>query len=383
MRLWRSGRQLYAQTGSASQVALFFGRYTRKKLPLLASHLRTRLNPPPSIERRDDGPHVSIRVSGGIGDYIVMARFLRDFHAAVEGFVFDVYASTPEAAEWAFSTVPGLRACYPDILYDKRLDSYDAGFVLNQSLVVSEGRWGQLRRYQKLLRATARIVKARPSIEVFVERQPFMDNFMARKAVYSGFGRRNWLHHLAGIPYGGDAFPLTTAMSAIDGPYVTVHNGFDPGFVISGKRATKCYPHFDKVVGFLKERLPHLKVVQIGTSTSDPISLVDHNLINKTTLPEVAGIIRSARLHIDNEGGLVHIAACLGVKSCVVFGPTPADYFGYEGNINVSPPTCGGCWWINETWMDRCPRKFETALCMSLQDPRGVADRIVSELEGL
>jgi ADP-heptose:LPS heptosyltransferase len=72
----------------------------------------------------------------------------------------------------------------------------------------------------------------------------------------------------------------------------------------------------------------------------------------------------------------VHLARCYGVTSCVVFGPTPSDYFGYPGNINVDPAFCGGCWWIEETWMDRCPRRFPEARCLTEQDPGTVAARV-------
>jgi ADP-heptose:LPS heptosyltransferase len=120
--------------------------------------------------------------------------------------------------------------------------------------------------------------------------------------------------------------------------------------------------------------------VQLGSSSSIPISGVDINLIDKTTIEEAAGLIKHALLHIDNEGGLVHVARCLGVRSCVVFGPTPAEYFGYPENINFRPLECGGCWWINETWMDQCPRGFDIPKCMESHLPATIASAISSAL---
>jgi hypothetical protein len=72
----------------------------------------------------------------------------------------------------------------------------------------------------------------------------------------------------------------------------------------------------------------------------------------------------------------VHIARTLGVKSCVIFGPTSIDYFAYPDNINIRPTLCGGCWWINSTWMDACPRGFEMAPCMSTQKPEDIVAAI-------
>ena len=108
--------------------------------------------------------------------------------------------------------------------------------------------------------------------------------------------------------------------------------------------------------------------------TSARIDEADLNLIGKTSLPEVAELIRGAVLHIDNEGGLVHLARAMGTVSCVVFGPTSSRYFGYAANINIDPTFCGGCWWINETWMNHCPRGFATARCMTEQPASAVAD---------
>jgi ADP-heptose:LPS heptosyltransferase len=81
-------------------------------------------------------------------------------------------------------------------------------------------------------------------------------------------------------------------------------------------------------------------------------------------------------LHIDNEGGLVHIAACLGTTSVVIFGPTSADYFAYLDNINVRPPVCGDCWWTTKNWMDICPLGHKQPLCMYEQTPLAIMNAI-------
>jgi ADP-heptose:LPS heptosyltransferase len=351
---------------------------------LLLSHLRAAVLPRPPIDRTDESrPQISIRVSGGLGDYIVMARFLRDLHAAVEDFVFDIYASTTDSAKWVFADLPGFRACRPDIFFERTKADYDLSMAIHQSLAIDrdEIRWRELRRFPKLLHTCNQLLKYQKEIAVFVEHQPRMDNFLARKAVFADRTRHNFLHHMAEIAFGGNLLPLPFKHVEIPQPYVTVHNGFDPRFIISGSRATKCYPYFADVVAQIKERHPGVAIVQLGTSTSEAMANVDHNLIDRTSLEEVAGLIRNARLHIDNEGGLVHLASCFGVKSCVVFGPTPVDYFGYDENINVPPPICGGCWWINETWMDRCPRLFASPICMAQQDPSKIASLVIAELD--
>jgi ADP-heptose:LPS heptosyltransferase len=206
-----------------------------------------------------------------------------------------------------------------------------------------------------------------------------LDSFLAQKAIYANRGRRDYLHFMSGLSYSTDAIDIQATEAArlrlgLDKcPYVTVHNGYDPNMVVSHARATKCYPHFGQVIAMLRASHPDVTFVQIGIHTSQPIEEADLNLIGRTSLPEAAGLIRGALFHMDNEGGLVHLAAAMGRPSCVVFGPTSSRYFGYPTNINVDPNFCGGCWWVNATWMNHCPRGFATARCMTEQPATIVA----------
>jgi hypothetical protein len=259
---------------------------------------------------------------------------------------------------------------------------------INQYVVVHRetANWSALKGKWRLMDALSNIIRFRSKIETFIDRHPLMDGFLGQKAVYMNLNRTNFLHGMSKISYGGDDFDVAVDLAAMQKfklmpkTYVTVHNGYDPGFVLTRRQATKCYPHYAEVISLLKQKLPWLTVVQIGTSTSTPIPGVDFNLVEKTNLEEVAEIIRNGQLHIDNEGGLVHLARCLGVKCCVIFGPTSIEYFAYENNINIPPKFCGGCWWINETWMDQCPRGFAQARCMSEQDPQHIANSIMPHL---
>jgi hypothetical protein len=65
----------------------------------------------------------------------------------------------------------------------------------------------------------------------------------------------------------------------------------------------------------------------------------------------------------------------------VVFGPTPSDYFGYPENINIDPVQCGGCWWIDELWMDRCPRGSAQPECMFTQPPEKIVAEALAALQ--
>jgi ADP-heptose:LPS heptosyltransferase len=402
MRLQRNSVAIYRETGSARAACAYAGRMLATKASLLGRHarsLRKTLTPwhaAAEVKRlealRQDGSLVlAIGISGGIGDLIVAARFMRDLAAQTEAFTFDVFAARPSLIDWIFSKVPGFARAYPDSLLPLAGRAYDLAVQIHQGLVIhnTTANWARLRQASQMHTAIAHAQQAliAGQFALYLNNHPRLDNGLARKAVLAGRTRSDFLHSMADINYGGDIINIPADESALarfnlqGKAFITVHNGFDTNFIISGKRATKCYPYFDHVVTAIKAARPDLLIVQIGT-TSEEIPDVDLNLIGQTNLQEVAGLLRATRLHLDNEGGLVHLAACYGRRSLVVFGPTPSDYFGYAGNININPLKCGNCWWLDDLWMDRCPRGLTQPECMFSQPPEHVAALAIEALAG-
>jgi ADP-heptose:LPS heptosyltransferase len=162
--------------------------------------------------------------------------------------------------------------------------------------------------------------------------------------------------------------------------FVTVHNGFDLSTVTETKFATKVYPRFGDVIKEFRKKQPGIVFVQIGASTSVVIEEADINLVGKTNLRQAAALVKAAACHVDNESGLVTIASCYGTPSCVVYGPSSADYFTYDGNATIRPLHCGGCWWVAKDWMSRCPRGMNQPICMYSQPPGNVAEAVVQLL---
>ena len=383
---------VYAETGSARQAGAFAVRFVRAKTPFLLTHVRQSW-PGASAPRRrareaaqtSGQPLVAVKIGGGVGDYIVAARFLRDLLTSVEPCQVFLYANAPDRANWLFGALPGYRAAYADSLFGLDAPAYDLALVVHSLVAVYPTRiTPALRAAPRLLALRARLWDHQRPLTTYLEHHPRLDNGLARYAVVTGHTRRDFLHHCAGIAYGGDLFAIPRTphrVAAVRGrPYITVHNGFDQHFIISGQTATKCYPHFESVVTGIKQAFPHLLVVQIGVHTSERLPSVDVDAVNKTTLHEAVNLIAGAVLHVDNEGGFVHIASALGVQSAVVYGPTPSDYFGYPGNIALDPPVCGDCWWLTSSWMSRCLRGHDRPPCLATQSPEAVVDKILTAL---
>jgi glycosyltransferase involved in cell wall biosynthesis len=380
-------------TGSISASFLHTLHVVAKKLPLLLNQISLIAKSHRSfiaIERGKAGnqPYLAFRIHGGIGDYIVTARFIRDFLDHIGGADFDLYCIHEEHARWIFTNVGGLRRVYSSFAFESRTRKYDAAAEVTH-LVRFYPSWKRSkinRKWQLLADSIAASTKLYALYSEYDKKTPHLDSFIARKIIFSNHNRYTFLQNMVGSAVGALTLDIPVDNPLIDlsnKTYITVHNGFDPGTIVRSESATKCYPHFADVLKSIRKVFPHIAFVQLGTRTSRPIEGVDFDLRMKTSLREAAAIIRGAAFHLDNEGGLVHIASAFGVKSCVVFGPTLSAYYGYKQNINVEPVYCGGCWWITDSWMDSCPRGHKVAKCMHDQPPEIVAKKAVDALAAL
>ncbi len=101
------------------------------------------------------------------------------------------------------------------------------------------------------------------------------------------------------------------------------------------------------------------------------------NLAGKTTLPEVAAIMRGARAGVGPDSGPGHIAAAVGTRYVGIFGPTSPTRTAPRGSelLAVSAPVgCSPC------YRRRCPG-LDT-VCLRLVSPTAVWERLAPLLGG-
>lgn len=373
---------------SGRLTAVYGARYFYKRMIRAIARLKTKLSVarvastfPPSTYSL---PSIAINVVGGLGDYIVVARFVRDLQSHSGPFRFSIFAQNTEAANWTFANLPGYDGAHSEFLFSEEfiLENFALALSIHHTVeIIGAPQPSQM--HGTLTEAITRIQQSSP---VFGESKP-NDHLIARHAVSMEKRRENFLHAMAAISYAGKFLDLPTDETAslragLSGKnYITINNGFDSNLIVSGDRSTKYYPHGDELVREFKRRYPEFLVVQVGARNSLPISCVDVQLIGKTSLQEVAGVLKRSKLHLDSEGGLVHLAQCWNVNCCVLFGPTPADYFAYEDNINIQPTFCGDCWWRTKTWMDICALGLTEPRCLSDISPAQVLERVRERLE--
>lgn len=180
------------------------------------------------------------------------------------------------------------------------------------------------------------------------------------------------------FPQLGDASAVN--LLALKKPYVTVQNGVDTDVMkwsrVTGRRPTKLLPAttWRETVELL--RAEDLTVIQLGTKDDEQIEGADMDLRGRTTLGQAAVILKSAVCHVGIEGGLVHLARALDVKSVVAFGPTSSTFLGYPQNTNLVASDCNSCWWTTEDWHTHCPRGMAGPPCMDAHTAAMIAQAV-------
>lgn len=216
---------------------------------------------------------------------------------------------------------------------------------------------------------------------------PCLDGEAARIAVASGLRRHELPFKMLGLEpsdYRIDRpeVHFLYTRKDLDHQYVTVHDGYDAQ-VGSIARATKTWSL--SAWADLVNRLRNLgvMVVQLGGPTSRRIPGVDLDLVGMTGIEESLGILAGARCHVDGESGLVHAAYRMGVPTVAMFGPTPKEFFGYPENENLSAGDCGGCFWLTDSWLERCAVGNPAPYCMDRIKPLQVLQAIERKIGAL
>ncbi len=180
-----------------------------------------------------------------------------------------------------------------------------------------------------------------------------------------------------------DVGDYLASLSIAEDEYITVQRGATPGSF--QKESTKLWPvrYYEKLIELLKRIFPEKKIVQVGErSNSEPLRGIDIDLLGKTTWRELGLLLKNAWLHIDCECGMVHFRKALTDKpSVVLFGPTPMDFYGYNGNINIrSNVYRKWCARLTNSWSEHCMRGDDEPACMTTIMPGTVMEKIAAWL---
>lgn len=173
---------------------------------------------------------------------------------------------------------------------------------------------------------------------------------------------------------------VVSNLGLVPNDYVTVHDGFDESFgkMMGITRCTKQLPAEKWRTIINGVRAQGLKIVQVGAPNEPLLAGVDLDLRGKTTLSELGFVLKSAAVHVDTEGGIVHFARAVQKRSIVFFGPTSVSFWGHPANLNLCSEEYADHWWIHPDWMARAPIAQRQS-AMEAFDVSGIAELVKKE----
>jgi len=331
----------------------------------------------------------------GLGDTVLSLPVLELLRQYFSGTIDIVTRQNAEAVAEVYYGLPDMGKIHTVIAGQEApiMSIYDVVVVANEQVTVQIKPHAQP-QLQDFIQLVQRGFNRREAFGVVNQVTDLLNNQLAHHAVLLGLNRCSLpLYSLGAENYHAPQPQLqlrenSVAVLALHGltekNYITVQDGWDANFAVPDHRPTKAWriEAWVELVELLKQEIPKMKIVQLGSPKSGAaIAGVDVNLRGHASLAEAFAVLKHAALHIDTEGGLVHVAHALGTRSLVLFGPTNAKFFGYADNINLVPP-CHDCWWLKADWMRQCIRGLVQPECMLHHAPRDVAQAVIASLMG-
>lgn len=345
----------------------------------------------PALAYRQSAISVAILASGGIGDMVIQKRFIEELIRLAPDCRIDIYYSRVEGfLEYLYSGCRNVNAVIPDpgVWYHARHTEYTLGIEMASTRYIHVDSVKKAVLEEHCAELADRVWKLKEESEkedftfntliYAVNHRRMLQGCNAYTALgYNGaFGIQD---KKVDIPLAGEAEKEFRKLRL--GEYITV--GYGNGTDRRMDRVAKMWPqeYFERTVAMFRKKYPSVQVVQVGGRGQPELKGADRYLLGEK-FEVVAHVLRNAIFHLDIEGGLVHIASQLGTKCIVLFGPTPKELYGYEGNINISAGTCQDCTGLyRDPYM--CARGMERPECMYSITPELVMDNICSYMDNV
>lgn len=319
---------------------------------------------------------ILVRGSGGFGDMLYLSLVVRLLFNQFGRARIVVLHEHPDAHQ-VFSTNPYVLAVV-SLQGDKHREFLQAAAAFDVFDLIADVRYVISYATPPLSRIPIEFLITAHSRAVQWQRYvrndwPYLNNILAREAAVKGMSKYELLGYTGNLSASefdaGDFFPSEALpkdiTSKLQRLYITLHHGADRFMSGRDGLSTKNLPDSTWADIVSRCRAAGITTVQVGEAREPLVDGVDVDLRGKSSFSQTATILKYSSAHVDTEGGLVHLARSMGTKAVVAFGPTPVQFFGYAGNINIQPNDCGNCWWISSNWARRCPLGMAKPACMT------------------
>ena len=332
-------------------------------------------------KRNDETVYLSVKLNGSLGDYIITSSVVEKMFELCNDLQVDIYVPKNKEvfARVVYYGHSYIRGFYPDRFHERYSGAYDAAIKITHFVTVTNYNEKRLRKKSEQL---LKIIKAYKETEyaysVGVDEE--YCRFIHRCKLW-GLNRYTALGHRGVMPIEKkiniclDKTKEKKYKKWQGDIYITTNYGVD---VVTVKLWPQEY--MEKLLGMIKNAFPMIRILELGAQNAPMLKNVDEYVLGED-FELIKYILKGSILHIDCEGGLVHLASQLGTRCAVVAGPTPIWYYGYEQNINIVSKVCKECEGVTPNWYKDCVLGDKKPRCMYSITPEYVFDCIYDFLE--
>ena len=373
--------------GQVYEILFDFGIPEEKivNLNMRKEGFRHQIDLPTAGQEISETLYVALRLCGGLGDYVVYLSVYEKLVEMIPNAVLDIFCND-EFGKPLYCHKKNVRHIYAEKV---RLpaEEYDLVLSLAHYINIEKMDIKKLKvffpQFYEKIKCFSKGIYAENALNL-----DYRYTVILKRALIMGYNRYRTLG-------GGDILDLYPELSKIDmtseaekrfgsfslKKYITLNYGADKLSYID-KMQTKVWPleYFERFVSLFKMSGMDYEIIQVGAASATKIKGVDKYFLGQD-LELVKYLLKYSSIHLDCEGGLVHLATRLGTKCLVLFGPTPLEYYGYEQNINLRAGICPGCMGVIRDWYVTCYRGDEKPKCMYGIAPEWVLDEMRAYLE--
>ena len=333
---------------------------------------------------------IAILSTGGYGDMVIHKRFINELIKYAPLCKIDFYnIKAIGFLKHLYSDTENVKNVFDDLgyRYHAEMNNYSLALTIEACHFIRVDKWDEIEALGYFPSEFVRrigVLKNSSDMEAVGINTPAYLTMTRRRFkglnAYSGFnydGAFDIRDKKVNIPL--DKIFAVKFKECAFGRYITVNYG--NGDSESSEGIAKCWSKesFESLIRDFRNKYPNTSIIQLGGKNAYRLKGADQFVLGED-FRFVLHTLKNSLLHIDIEGGLVHIASQLGTKCIVLFGPTVPDYYGYEENINIRSGDCRECWGLYSN-VNRCARDMKEPICMKRITPEMVSAKIDEYME--
>ncbi len=354
--------------------------------------IKKALSPSSPKQTNRSNARIAILLKGGIGDQLIGCNYVKALYDKIANnkVKIDLFCS-PYIRDLFLQKQNFIDISYPEQTFNTNDGKYDLYLRLDRFPVILGYNYAKIQKYSSLLKYIRVLENFKNKNPRFFNHGTSFDGISAIYSIIQGKKRitqcdvDNFLDITEQFKFKINC-PQSSVLKEFHlkgEKYITVHRGCDTRHHLNSNKLWPL-PYYNELIKMIKTHYPQYKIVQLGVNEvrCPPMKNVDINLVGKTQLADIPAILKSSFLHIDSEGGFVHMRHAIGGgASIVLFGPTSKEFFGYSENINIRSNVCPHwCEHVLEKWDESCILTRNEPLCMKSISPEEVFSKLSAKL---